>query len=143
MSKVFYNTIISNFSYHLISAFILPSNSATTSFVFPKFFFLSHVSCSTVNPFHHTKYLTTSLIFLLFKIFSISHSFTLSTFTGFASSIFCPPTCSLYCTIQLIFTTRWILIEVGNCSLTALVDITSSQYYVICKSACPEITFPQ
>ena len=60
---------------------------------------LSHVLCSTVNPFHHTKYFSTPLIFLLFKIFSTSYSLTSLTSIGFASSLFCPSTCSLYCTI--------------------------------------------
>ena len=123
------SSIISNFSCHLTSAFILPSNSATTSFVFPKSFFLSHISCSTINLFYYTKYLTISFIFPLFKIFSTSHSSTPSTFTGFTFSTFCPSTCFLYYTIWLTFTTRWIFIKVGNHNLTALVNITSLILY--------------
>ena len=124
-----FSSAISSFSCLLTSVFILPSNSSNTSLVFPKSSFLSQVSCSAVNPFHHTKYLSTSLIFLLFNIFSISHSLTPSISIGFPSSFFCPSTCSLYHTIQLTFTTRWILIEVGSCNLTALVDTTSSIVY--------------
>ena len=54
---------------------------------------------------------------------------TSSTSIGFPSSFFCPPTCSLYYTIQLTFTTRWILIMVGSHNLTTLVDTTSSIVY--------------
>ena len=93
------SSAISIFFYLLTSAFILPSNSSNTSLAFPKSSFLSQVSCSTVNSFHHTKYLSTPLIFLLFNIFSISHSSTPSISIGFPSSFFYPSTCSLYCTI--------------------------------------------
>ena len=120
---------ISNFSCLLTSTFILSLNSSTTSLAFPRSSSFFHESCSTVNPFHHTKYFTTSLIFCLFKIFSTSHSSTPSTSTGFTFSTFCPSTCSLYHTTQLTFTTRCILIEVGNCNLTALVNTTSSMMY--------------
>ena len=96
--KSFSSTIF-NFSYFLISAFILPSNSSNASLVFPKSSFFSHVSFSTINPFHYTKYLSTSLIFLLFNILSISYSLTPSISIGFSSSFFYPSTCSLYCTI--------------------------------------------
>ena len=95
----------STFSCHLTSVFNLSLNLSTNSFVFSKSFPFSHISFSTVNPFQHTKYLSTSHIFLLFNIFSISHSSTSSTLIGFPSSFFCPFTCSLYCTTQLIFTT--------------------------------------
>ena len=87
------------------------------------------VVITTVNLFHCTKYLSTPLIFLLFNIFYTSHFFTPSTLIGSASFFFYPYTCSLYCTIQLMFTTGWILIEVGSCNLTALVDITFSIIY--------------
>ena len=113
----------------LTSASSLPLNSSTKSFMYPKSFFFSHVSCSAVNPFHCTKYLFTPLIFLLFNILSISYSSFSSTFTGFSSSFLCLPTCSLYHTIQLIFTTGWILIKVGSCNLTVLVDTTFSIVY--------------
>ena len=93
------SSAMSNFSCLLISVFILPSNSSNTSLAFPKSSFLSQVLCSTINPFHHTKYLSTPLIFLLFNIFSISHSLTPSISIGFPSSFFCPSTCSLYHTI--------------------------------------------
>ena len=90
---------ISSLSCLLTSAFILSSNSSNTSLAFPRSFFLSQVSYSTVNPFYRTRYLSTPLIFLLFNIFSISHSSTPSISIGFPSSFFCPSTCSLYHTI--------------------------------------------
>ena len=83
----------------LTFAFICPSNSSNASFAFSKFSLFSHMSCSTVNLFHHTRYLSTPLIFLLFNIFSTSHSLTPSISIGFPSSFLCPPTCSLYHTI--------------------------------------------
>ena len=67
---------------------------------------------------------TTPFIYYLFNILFTSYSFTLSTFTSFTSSTFCPSTYSLYYTIQLTFTTRWILIDIGSCNLTVLVDTT-------------------
>ena len=96
--KSFFSTI-SNFSCLLTSVFILPSNSSNTSLVFPKSSFLSQVSCSAINSFHHTKYLSTPLIFLLFNIFLISHSLTPSISIGFPPSFFYLSTCSLYRTI--------------------------------------------
>ena len=120
---------ISSFSCLLTSAFILPSNSSNAFLAFLKASLFSYVSYSTINLFYHTKYLFTPLIFLLFNIFSTSHSSTPSTLIGLPSSLFCPSTCSLYCTIRLMFTTRWILIEVGSHNLTALVDTTSSIVY--------------
>ena len=120
-------SILSNFSCLLTSTLILPSNSSTASLAFPRSSSLSHISCSAINPFQCTKYFSTPLIFLLFKIFSISYSLTPSTSIGFASSFFCPSTCSLYYTIQLMFTTRWILIEVGRCNLTIFVMIQDSK----------------
>ena len=89
---------ISNFSYCLTFAFILLSNSATSSFVFSKSSSLSQVLYSTVNLFYCTKYFTTSLIFPLFRIFSTSHFSTPSISTSFTSSTFCLSTCFLYYT---------------------------------------------
>ena len=60
----------------------------------------------TINSFYYTRYLSTPFIFLLFSIFSTSYSLTSSTLIGFPSSFFYSPTCFLYCTIQLTFTTR-------------------------------------
>ena len=93
------SSIRSNFSCLLTSAFILPSNSSNASFTFYKSSLFLHVSLSAINPFHCTKYFSTSLIFLLFKIFSTSHLSTPSTSTGFSSSFFWSSTCFLYCTI--------------------------------------------
>ena len=100
------STLGFNFTLHLYSTpsclltsvLNLPSNSSTNSFAFSKSSFFSQVLCSTVNPFHLTKYLSTPLIFLLFRIFSTSHFSTPSTLIGFTSSFFYPFTCSLYCT---------------------------------------------
>ena len=96
--KTFFSAI-SKFFYLLTFVFILLSNFSNTSLVFPKSFLLFQVSCSTINPFYHTKYLFTPLIFLLFNIFSIFHSLTPSISIGFPSSFFCLSTCFLYCTI--------------------------------------------
>ena len=74
------------FSCFLIFVFL--SKSANASSAFFRFSLLSHVSPSAVNPFHHTKYFSTPLIFFLFKIFSTSHSSTPSTSIGFPSSFF-------------------------------------------------------
>ena len=62
------SSAMSNFFCHLTFAFILPLNSATTSFVFSKSFSLSQESCSAINSFHHTRYFITPHIFLLLKI---------------------------------------------------------------------------
>ena len=80
----------------LTSAPILPSKSSTKFFAFLKSSSFSQVSLSAVNPFHRTRYFSTPFIFLLFRIFSTSHSSTPSTSTGFPSFFFCPFTCSLY-----------------------------------------------
>ena len=124
-----FSSIVSSFFYLLTPVFILFSNSATTFFMFSKSSSFFQLLCSTVNPFHYTKYLITPLIFLLFKIFSTFHFSTSFTFTGFASFTFYSPICFLYHTIQLTFITGWILIEVSNHNLTILVDITFSILY--------------
>ena len=121
-------SILSTFLFstcHLTSTSNLSSKSFTSFFVFLKSSSFSHVSFSAVNPFHWTKYFSTPLIFLLFKIFSTSYSSTPLTSTGFPFFFFCPFTCSLYLTTQLTLTTRWILIEFGNCNFTAFNNITS------------------
>ena len=128
-SLMFLFFTIFNFSCHLTFVFILPSNSATTSFVFFKSFSLSQLSHSAINSLYYTKYFTIPLIFLLFNIFSTFHSSIPSTSTSFTFSIFCLSTCSLYYTIWLTFTTRWIFIKVGSCNLTTLVDTTLSIIY--------------
>ena len=55
----FFSSIISNFSCHLTSVLILSLNSFITSLVFPRSFFLFHISYSAINLFHHTKYFAT------------------------------------------------------------------------------------
>ena len=82
-----------------------------------------------MNPFYYTRYFSTPLTFLLFKILSTSHSSTLSTSTGFPSSLFCPFTCSLYYTTQLTLTTGWILIELDSHNFTTFDNTTSSISY--------------
>ena len=101
-----FSSILYNFSCLLISALILPSNFPTASLAFPRSSFLFHVTCSAVNLFYCTKYFSTSLIFILFKIFSTFYSLTPSTSIGFAFSLFYLSTYSLYYTIWLTFTTR-------------------------------------
>ena len=64
-----FSSILSNFSCFLISTLILLSNFSIVSLVFPRSSSLFYVSYSTVNLFQHTKYFSTPLIFLLFKIF--------------------------------------------------------------------------
>ena len=81
------------------------SNSLIISSAFFRFSFFSYVSPFAVNSFHLIKYFSTPLIFLLFSIFSTSHSSTPSTSTGFPSSFLCPFICSLYRTILLTLTT--------------------------------------
>ena len=85
-----FSSTISSFSYLLTSTFILLSNSFNVSLAFPKSFFFSYVLLFAINPFHCTKYFSTPLIFLLFNIFSTSHSSTLSTSTSLLFSFFCP-----------------------------------------------------
>ena len=102
----FFSSIISNFSCLLILALIFPSNSSTNSLTFPRFSFLSHISCFAVNPFQCTKYFSTLCTFLLFNIFSTFHSSTPSTSTGFGSSTLYPFTGFLYLTTLLTFTIR-------------------------------------
>ena len=108
-----FHTLFSS-SYHLISTFILSSNLSTNYFVFSKSFSFSYVSFSVVNLFQYTKYFITPPTFLLFSIFSIFHSSTLFTFTGFSFSILHLFTGFLYFTILLMFTTEWILIEANS-----------------------------
>ena len=100
----FTSFFLSIFFCHLTS---IPSfsNSFINSSAFFKFSLLFHVFPSTVNPFHHTKYFSTPLIFFLFKIFSTFYSSTPSTSMGFYYSFFCSLTCSLYQTTWLTFTT--------------------------------------
>ena len=102
------------------------SNSLINFSAFFKFYFLSQVSPSAVNPFHLIKYFSTPLIFFLFNIFLTSYSSTPSISTSFSSSSFCPFICSLYLTIRLTFTTGWILIELSNRNFTAFDDTTFS-----------------
>ena len=94
------SSTLSKFSCHLTSIFILFLNFAITFFTSPKSFSL------------------------LFRIFSTFYFSTLSIFTSFTSSTFCPSTCFLYHTTWLMFTARWILIKVGNHNLITLVKAT-------------------
>ena len=98
--------IVSIFSCLLTSALNSPLNLFTNSPAFFKSSSFSHKLCSTVNFFYCTRYLSTPLIFLLLNILSTSHSLTPSTSISFPSSFFCLPTCFLYRTFQLTFTTE-------------------------------------
>ena len=77
------------------------------------------MSYSAVNFFYYTRYFTTLLIFLLFKIFSTFHSLTFSISTGFTFFYFLSP----------YLLSGWILIKVSSCSLTTLVETTLSMKY--------------
>ena len=66
-----------------ISCWYSFSNSSTTSFALPRFFFSSQVLDSAVNPFYHTKYLSFPLIHYLFKILLTFHSSFPSIMTGY------------------------------------------------------------
>ena len=83
------SSTISNFFYFLTSIFSFPLNSTTTFFAFSKSFSFFQKLYSVINLFYYTKYFTTPLTFLLFKIFSTYHFLTPSTSTGFTSSILC------------------------------------------------------
>ena len=98
------------------------SNSSNTLFVFSKFSISSQVSDSAVNPFHHTRYLSFSLIHCLFNILLIFHSSSLSIMTGAGCSFLYSSTCSMYLCILLTFTTGYILIVLGNSNSTIFAD---------------------
>ena len=87
-----FSSIQSIFSCLLTSVFILFLNSVTSSFMFSKSSSLSQLLYSIINSFHYTRYFIASLIFLLFSIFSTSHSLAPSTSTSFTSSFFYPLT---------------------------------------------------
>ena len=98
------------------------SYSSIASFAFSRFSFPSQVSDSAVNPFHPTRYLSFPLIHHLFNILLTSHSSSPSIMTGAGCSFFCPLTCSIYLHILLMFTTRCILIILGNSNSITFVD---------------------
>ena len=91
-------SIISNFFCFLTFVLSLSLNSATTFFVFSKFFSLFYILFSTVNIFQYIKYFITLYIFILFKIFSTSYFSTPFTFPGFSFSTFYLFTSFLYFT---------------------------------------------
>ena len=99
------------------------SNSSTNSMAFFKFSLLSQVSSFAVHPFHCTKYLSLPHTFLLFIIFSTSHSSSPSITTGCGVSFLCPSTCNLYHYTRLTLITGCILIVLGNSNLIALLEI--------------------
>ena len=98
------------------------SNSFIASFAFPRFFFFSQVSDSTVNPFHHTRYLSSPLICHLFNILSTFHSSFPLIITGAGYSFLCPSTCSIYFHILLMLTTGCILIIAGSFNSTTFIN---------------------
>ena len=125
----FFFSILSNFPCCLTSVLILSSNFTTASLAFSKSLSFFQVSFSAVNLFHCTRYFTTPLIFLLFKIFSTFHFSTPFISTGFTFSTFCLLYLFSIHTTQLTFTTGYILIEVGNHGLIVLVETTLSMIY--------------
>ena len=80
------------------------------------------MSVSTIYSFHQTRNLSFPCTFLLFKIFSILYSSSLSMTTGCSGTTFWSSTCSLYNHTLFMLTTRCILIVSGNSSLIALVE---------------------
>ena len=99
------------------------SNSLTNSIVFFKFSLLSQVFFLAVYSFHHTKYLSLPRTFLLFIIFSTSHSSSPLITTSCGVSFFCPSTCDLYYRIQLTLTTGCILIVFSKSNYIVLLEI--------------------
>ena len=99
------------------------SNSSIASFAFSKFSLPSQVSYSAVNPFHHTKYLSFPLTFLLFSICSTSHSSSPLIMTGAGCSFLCPSTCPIYCHTLLKLTTRCIFTVLGSSNLTTVTPL--------------------
>ena len=112
----------SSLSCHLISSIFywyFFSNSSTAPFTFSKFSTPSQVSDSTIDPFHHTRSLSLSLIYYLFNILLTFHSFSSSIMIGASYSFLCPFTCPMYLCILLMLTTGCILIVLGSSSSTA------------------------
>ena len=104
-SPLLYSLSSSSFSCHLTSWLFLlysSSNFLSKSPVFFRFFQLSHVSPSAMKPFHQTRYLFFPRTFLLFSIFSTSHSSSPLITTGCGISIFCPSTWLVYLRILLV-----------------------------------------
>ena len=99
------------------------SNSFTSSIAFFKFPLLSYISFSAVYPFCHTRYLSLLRIFLLFMIFSTSHSFSPSITTSYDTSFLCPSPYGLYLHTLLTLTTECILIVLGNSNSITLLEI--------------------
>ena len=100
-------------------------NYLTNSITFFKLSLLSQVSSSAMHPFHCTKYLSFLCTFLLFIIFSTSHSSSPSITTSCGVSFLCPSTCDLYFRTLLTLTTRCILIVLGNYNSIALLEMTA------------------
>ena len=96
---------------------------STNSIVFFRFSLLFHVSSSAVQPFYRTKYLSLPHTFLLFMIFSTSHSSSPLITTGCGVSFFCSSTCDLYLHTLLTLTTGWMLTILGNSNSIALLEI--------------------
>ena len=97
-------------------------NSSTNSFIFSKFSHSSYILVSAVYPFHQTRNLSLSCIFLLFRIFSTLYFSFLSMTIGCGGTTFWPSTCSLYSHTLLTLTTGCILMVSGNSSLIAFVE---------------------
>ena len=99
------------------------SNSSTNSIAFFRFSLFFQVSSSAVHHFHCTKYLSFPHTFLLFMIFSTSHSSSPLITTGCGISFLCPSTWLVYFHTLLTLTTGCILILLGSSSSIAFVEI--------------------
>ena len=105
------------------------SNSSTNSIAFFRFFLLSHMSSSAVHPFYHTKYLFLPCTFLLFMIFSTSHSSSPLITTGCGVSFLYPSTCDLYYCTWLMLTTGCILTVLGRSNSITLLEMIAFTLY--------------
>ena len=118
-----WNFLWSSFLAHLDTSLYSSLNLFTRSLALPKFFFGSQVSSSAVYPFYHTKYLSFSLNFFLFSIFSTLYSSSSLITTKRGHSFLWPSTWSLYIYTLLMFTTGCIFIVLGSSSSISFVDI--------------------
>ena len=125
-SSSFLLKIPSSLSYFLISSISLLysfSNSSIAFFAFSRFPFSFQVSDSTVNLFHHTKYLSFPLIHHLFNILSTSYFSSPLIMTGAGCSFLYSSTCPMYLCILLTSTTGCILIVLGNSNSTVFANM--------------------
>jgi len=97
--------------------------SSIASLVFSRFFLSFQVSNSAMNSFYHTKYLSFSCIYYLFRILSTFYSFFPSIITGASCFFLCFSTCSIYLHILLILTIKCIFTILGSSNSTVFDNI--------------------